>query len=435
MGTYRRTRDSFLALVAVLGLLVAAHAQQKWVGSWAASQQPVEPHNSIPAADTADVTLRQIVHLSIGGDQLRLHLSNRYGTVPLTLTDVHIARAVSADSSKIQPDSDQPLTFSGQRRVTIPAAADYLSDAIAYSSSPFADLAITLHTATVPADQTGHPGSRSTSYLVHGDRVTDNELPNATKMDHWYFIAGIDFMEPKSSFAVITLGDSITDGHAATTNGNDRWPDVLARRLRTAAPAQAIAVLNHGIGGNRLLTNGLGPNVLARFDHDVLAQAGARYLMVLEGINDIGMFGREGEHTAQEHQAFAGRMIAAYHQVIERAHTNGIRVIGCTVMPFAGSAFYHPGPLEEGDRQVVNRWIRAPGNFDGVIDFDELTRDPANPDRLLPQFDSGDHLHPSPAGYAAMGNAIPVTIFAAEENPAQSKPPVQQQNRAKTKKS
>ncbi len=180
---------------------------------------------------------------------------------------------------------------------------------------------------------------------------------------------------------------------------------------------RTIAVLNHGIGGNRLLVNGLGPNALARFNDDVIAQAGVRSLIVLEGTNDIGMLGQTGEATSAENEKLVNDMIGAYQQIIERAHTHGINVAGCTILPFAGSSFYHPGPASEADRQMINKWIRTPGHFDAVIDFDQAMRDPANPNHLLPRFDSGDHMHPSPAGYAAMADAVPLAFVMSAKVP------------------
>jgi lysophospholipase L1-like esterase len=209
----------------------------------------------------------------------------------------------------------------------------------------------------------------------------------------------------------VTLGDSITDGHGATTNGNDRWPDQLAKRLQAEPRTVNLAVLNAGIGGNRVLLDSLGPNALARFDHDVLAPAGVGYMIVLEGVNDLGMFTRESDRPAAEHEAMVLSIIAAYEQMVTRAHAHGIKAIGATILPFVGSEFYHPGAATEADRQAINQWIRTPGHFDAVVDFDMVTRDPAHPDRMLPAFDSGDHLHPSGAGYAAMANAIPLSQF------------------------
>jgi lysophospholipase L1-like esterase len=396
----------------------ASDTQTRWTGSWAASQQLVEPSNALDPADLRDLTLRQIVHLSLGGNEIRLRLSNRFGTTPLHVTAVHVARPLSSTSGKIAPASDKELTFSGSSEVTIPAHADYLSDPVSFPATALSDVAITLHIDVPPDEQTGHPGSRATSYLAHGDLVSALDLPGAKTVDHWYFIAGIDVLAPPEARAVVVLGDSITDGRGATTNGNNRWTDVLAQRLQSQPSTRNLAVLNQGIGGNRLLTDGLGPNALARFDHDVIAQPGVRYLIVLEGINDIGMLAHTGEVPRTEHDALVRRIIGAYEQMIARAHPQSIKVIGATVMPFMGSNFYHPGPASEADRQAVNEWIRAPGHFDAMIDFDKVTRDPEHPERLLPAFDSGDHLHPSPAGYAAMAQAVPLSLFMISVDPA-----------------
>jgi len=392
-----------------------ALAQAHWVGSWASSQQLVEPQNSIPADDVHDLTLRQVAHVSLGGRRIRLMLSNRYGTSPLHVDAVDLAIASSPASDRIVPGSDKAMTFSGSQEVTIPAGADYVSDALAISVPAFSDLAITMHFQEVPAAQTGHPGSRATSYLAHGVAVSAPELTGAKKIDHWYFLGGVEVETTTPSSAVVALGDSITDGHGATTNGNDRWPDVLARRFEQSATTRHLAVLNHGIGGNRLLLDGTGPNALARFNHDVISQTGARYLIVLEGINDLGTFARTEEKTEAEHNALVAQLQAAYEQMITRAHAHGFRMFGATILPFAGSGYYHPNARTEKDRELVNEWIRAKGHFDAVIDLDQVTRDPENPERLLPQYDSGDHLHPSPAGYAAMANAIPLTLFSAPQ--------------------
>jgi lysophospholipase L1-like esterase len=413
-------RASILRFTTVLLFLLAStparkiyaiDSQTQWVGSWAASQQLVEPSNALSPEDLHDITLRQIVHLSIGGSEVRLHLSNRFGSIPLHMTAIHIARSLSADSSKIASTTDKALTFSGSPDVTIPAHADYVSDPVSFPADALSDIAITLHIDAPPQEQTGHPGSRATSYVVHGNLVSAAEVPGAKTMEHWYFIAGIDVAAPPESTAIIALGDSITDGHGATTNGNDRWTDVLAKRLQAQPGTHNISVLNQGIGGNHLLTDGIGPNALSRFDHDVIAQPGVHYLVVLEGINDIGMLARAGEVPQGEHETLVRQMIAAYEQIVTRSHTNGIKVIGATILPFVGSNYYHPGPANEADRQAVNDWIRAPGHFDSVIDFDKITRDPQHPEQLLPAFDCGDHLHPSPAGYAAMAQGVALSVF------------------------
>jgi lysophospholipase L1-like esterase len=411
------------SLVAALLLFVGngiGQAHSNWVGSWAASQQLPEPRNSLGPDDLRDATLRQIVHLSVGGAELRLHLSNRFGILPLQFTSVHIAKAASAASPRMVAATDRVVTFAGRRAVTVPAGADYVSDPVTFPMAALSDLAITLHIDKAPAQQTGHPGSRATSYLVHGDLVSAPDLPDAKKVEHWYFIAGVDVSVAGPPTSLVILGDSITDGHGATTDGNNRWPDVLARRLQANDATRTIGVLNHGIGGNRVLLDGLGPNALARFAHDVLAQTGIRYLMVLEGVNDLGMLTRGGDVSPTEHDALVRGILAAYDQMIVRCHAHGIQVIGATILPFVGSQFYHPGPASEADRQTINQWIRSPGHFDAVVDFDKVIRDPEHPDRLLPAFDSGDHLHPSPAGYAAMADAVPLSLFDSYAAPAAS---------------
>jgi lysophospholipase L1-like esterase len=401
-------------------LLYVGHAQiqaqtnalpRNWVVTWGASQQIPEPQNALPTADLQDATLRQIVHLSAGGPTLRVHLSNAFGTDALHFTAVHIARPLSTHSSAIDPATDRALSFAGQPDVIVPPGAEFLSDAIAYPAEALSNLAVTFHIDSAPARETGHPGSRATSYYVHGDAVAAPDLADAGKTDHWYMLSAVDVQATPRAGSVVALGDSITDGHGATTNGNDRWTDVLASRLQRSSGTQGIGVLNAGIGGNHLLTDGLGPNVLARFDRDVLAPAGVRWLIVFEGVNDLGGLTRTNEVSPAEHKAFVQRMLAAYQQTIERAHAHGLRVIGATITPYVGSDYYHPGSSSEADRQTVNEWIRAAGHFDAVIDFDAVVRDPHQPDRLLPAYDCGDHLHPSPAGYRAMGEAIPLSLF------------------------
>lgn len=379
-----------------------------WVGSWASSQQIPEPRNALATDDLRDATLRQVVHLSAGGSSVRVYLSNAFGAAPLHLTSVHIARPVAAASPAIQSGTDRALTFHASPDVTIPAGAGYLSDALDYAVEPGADLAISMHLDLPPEPQTGHPGSRATSYLVHGDAVSDVDLPAARKVEHWYQLAAVDVAAASETASIVVLGDSITDGHGATTDGNDRWPDVLARRLRR------FGVLNQGIGGNHLLSDGLGPGALARFDRDVLAQTGVHYVLLLEGVNDLGGLARSAEVSAAAHSALVERVIAAYEQLIARAHAHRLRIIGCTILPYLGSEYYHPGAASEEDRQAVNVWIRAHGHFDAVVDFDRVVRDPANAGHLLKQFDSGDHLHPSPAGYAAMANAVPLSLFKTQ---------------------
>jgi len=392
------------------GAQAAANAAV-WVASWGTSQQVPEPQNALSTEDLRDATVRQIFHLSVGGRALRLHLSNAFGTEALHFTSVHVARPLSSSSSAIDVASDRPLTFAGITDVEVPPGAEFLSDPLDFPVAPLSDLAVTFHLDAPPARQTGHPGSRATSYYVHGDFVSAANLIEPKHVDHWYQVAGIDVQTGPGGAAIAVIGDSITDGHGATTNGNDRWTDVLARRLQDSPSTRNIGVSNQGIGGNHLLTDGLGPNVLSRFDRDALAPAGVQWVIVFEGVNDLGGFARLDEVTAVEHAALVRRVVAAYQQVIARAHAHGLRVYGATITPYVGSTYYHPGPMSEADRQAVNQWIRTAGHFDALIDFDAVVRDPQHPDQLLPIYDCGDHLHPSPAGFKAMGDAVLLDLF------------------------
>jgi lysophospholipase L1-like esterase len=389
-------------------------APQVWVATWGASQQIPESQNSLPAADLTDATIRQIFHLSLGGSSLRVHFSNAFGTEALRITAAHIARPLSPASSSVDPATDHALTFAGKPDVIIPPGADYISDALDYATPPLSDLTVTFHLDTPPDRETGHPGSRATSYYTHGSLIAAPTLPEAQthSADHWYQISEIDVLVSPGAATIVALGDSITDGHGATINGNDRWTDALARRLQANPATANIGVSNQGIGGNHLLTDGLGPNALARFDRDVLAPAGAKWLIVFEGVNDLGGLARNGEVPPADHAALVARVLAAYAQIVDRARAHNLRVYGATITPYIGSAYYHPGPLSEADRQAVNDWIRAPGHFDAVLDFDAAVRDPQHPGQLLSAYDCGDHLHPSPAGYKAMADSIPLTLFA-----------------------
>lgn len=413
-----------LSILGVAFLLVAGPisaqgptlAQPKtaaWVASWGASQQIPEPQNSLAPDDLRDATVRQIVHVSVGGSALRVHISNVFGTEALHLTSVHIARPVVNSSPAVDPATDRGLTFGGSPDVIIPPGAEFISDPVDYRVAPLSDLAVTFHLDAPPARETGHPGSRATTWYVHGDFAGAANLTDPKHVEHWYQLSEIDVQAKPNAASIAALGDSITDGHASTTNGNDRWTDVLARRLQASPSTENIGVTNQGIGGNHLLTDGLGPNALARFDRDVLAPASVKWAIIFEGVNDLGGLGLKlgDAATAADHAALVHRILAAYQQMIDRAHDHGLRVYGATITPYVGSNYYHPGPLSEADRQAVNQWIRTPGHFDAVIDFDAVVRDPQHPDHLLPAYDCGDHLHPSPAGYKAMGKAISLDLF------------------------
>jgi lysophospholipase L1-like esterase len=402
-----------LAALALCGPAAAnASGGGAWVGSWASAQQVPEPQNSLAADALADATLRQHVRLSLGGRRLRVRISNLFGTAPLAVDAATIARAADAAGAALVPGSVRVLRFAGRPDVLIPAGADCLSDPVALDAPALATLAISLHFPQAPARQTGHPGSRATSWIAPGNQAPALALQGAKGVAHWYQLAAVEVEAQPGAAAIVAFGDSITDGHGVVTDHNTRWPDILAERLQAAPATRRTSVLNLGIGGNRLLLDGLGPNALARFGRDLLGQPGMRWAILLEGINDLGTFTSEAPKNPAEHQALVRRMIAAYAQMIARARARGVRLIGGTIMPFGGFTYYHPDAASEADRQALNAWIRTPGHFDAVIDFDALMRDPAHPGRLRPDYDSGDHLHPSEAGYRAMGEAIPLALFS-----------------------
>ena len=376
---------------------------EHWVGTWACSPQPADASSEPPAPGFADVTLRQVVHVSIGGPKIRVRFSNAFGKSALTISSAEVAKA--AGGSAIKAGTDKPLTFNEESSVTIPAGALVYSDPLEFDLSPLSDLAVTIHLNAAPDGVTTHSGSRATSYFASGDAVSVIAPSSAETADHWYFLNGIDVAGPNSSAAVVILGDSITDGKNSTTNSNGRWPDELARRLYANKSTSSVGVLNEGIGGNRLLRDGLGPNALSRLDRDVLTQTGVRWLVVFEGVNDIGTCKNPCDLDSVEKG-----IINAYRQIVVRAHSQSLRVYGATITPFGGS--FYATPEAERARQAVNSWIRTSGWFDGVIDFDAVIRDKNDPPNLSREADSGDHLHPADAGYRIMGDSIELKLFS-----------------------
>lgn len=403
---------ALLSLYMFSSQAVAGPIAGKWVGSWASAQIAVDTPNALSASALKDSTLRQLVRLSDGGARLRVRISNAFGTSPLTVSDADVALAKSPASSAIDRRSDHPLTFSGARSVIIPAGAEYDSDPVSMNVPALATLAVSIHYADLPKIETGHPGSRATSYVAPGDQVTAAELRSETSVERWYYLTGIDVEPSTPSEAIAVLGDSITDGHGVQTNSNARWTDTLTERLKALPAFRALAVLNLGIGGNRVVEDGIGPNAAARFGRDVLERSGVRYLIILEGVNDLGVLTRDKPAAPEQHATMVARILTGYEQMIQRAHERGIKVIGATIMPFAASGYYHPGPATEADRQRINAWICSRGHFDALVDFDALMRDPQQPGRLRKDYDSGDGLHPSAAGYRAMGEAVPLSLFA-----------------------
>jgi lysophospholipase L1-like esterase len=404
---FRRFGLAFAVLAALLagGGAFAKASPVVWTASWATSQLALDDKTGLDPAQIAGATVRQIVRLSVGGDRVRLRLSNAFGTAPLSVTSVHLALAVAPGRAAIEPSSDRTVRFDGRESAIIPAGAEYTSDPVALKVPARGDVAISIR-YDAPAVQTGHPGSRTTSFLLAGDHVGDADLPGAVAVDRWFQIAAIEAQGAMPKPVVAVIGDSITDGRGSTTNGNDRWTDALANRLKGRA-----GVLNFGIGGNRMLNDGLGPNVLARFDRDVLGAGGVKTLILFEAVNDLGTFGREASVSAAGYRALADRIVGAYRQIVLRAHRHGIKVIGATITPYGGSGNYHATAAREAARQAINDWIRTKGNFDAMVDFDALVRDPVRPDRLQAAYDCGDHLHLSPAGYRAMGEAVPLALL------------------------
>jgi len=421
----------------------------RWVGTWTTAevgrpQRPFLPPPSLPPfmANTrcpapaappvapppgqtfapppfihfTNQTLRQIVHATIGGSKARVVLSNAYGTAPVTIGAAHIA--LRDRQGAIQAASGGALTFSGKPTMTIPANAVIYSDPVSVAVPPMSDLAIDLYlpgTTNAASTLTMHGGALQTSYISEtGNHAGKTTMPEAGRTQSWFLLSRVDVVAPDAAGAIVAFGDSITDGSRSTPDTNRRWPDQLARRLQ--AQGIKMGVLNAGIGGNRVLSEaavpagvdtravGAGINALARFERHVLSLSGVTHVIVLEGINDIG-------NARENPSPSAADLVAAHKQLIEQAHARGIRMIGATLTPFWGAAYYTEAG--EAKRQALNEWIRTGKAYDGVIDFDQATRDPNDPKRLLEKYDSCDYLHPSDAGYTAMGDAIDLSLFKA----------------------
>jgi lysophospholipase L1-like esterase len=399
-----------LPLILVTALVVCFSApripaqQIVWTGSWAAS--PVAAPGTEKPIGAEGATFRDIVHLSLGGRALRLRISNEFGPAPLTVASVHVA--LSAAAGAIQPGTDHAATFNGVASVIIPAGTIAVSDPIPMPVHAFDDLAVSVFVPAQPgATLTVHSLAVSTNYVATGDATTATSLPNATKLTSWVLLKAVDVDAGPRGAAIVALGASITDGYHSTPDKNLRWPDDLAARLQANRATEHIGVLNEGISGARILHDGTGPSALARLDRDVLAQTGARYLIVSLGTNDIGrtFFPRVPNETP----VTAEQLEWALQQIVARAHARGIRVILATLNPYEGAEFYNvPG---DHIREAFNAYVRTSGIFDGVIDFDRVMRDPSHPARFLPDYDSGDHLHPNDAGYKVMADAIDLGLF------------------------
>jgi lysophospholipase L1-like esterase len=376
------------------------------VGTWAAA--PVALPNPKTPFGITDTTYREIVHISLGGDSARVVLTNEFGLEPLTIGAAHIAR--SAGGSDIDLTSANVLTFSGRPSITIPPGALAVSDPVDLKLPPSSNVAVSIF---VPAQTIGqvtqHSFADQTSYTASGNVVGSKTLESPENISSWPFLKGIDVKADGKSAAIVAFGDSITDGAHSTRNANLRWPDDLTRRLQANKKTAKLAVLNEGIGGNRVLHDGYGPSALARFDRDVIAQAGVKYVIIMESINDIG---RAARLKNPEDIVTADDLIAGLSQLATRAHTHGIKVIGATLTPYVGAGY--ASPAGEKMRQAINQWIRTTNQLDGVVDFDKATQDPANPTVFLPANNSGDNLHPSDAGYKAMADSIDLKLFTGK---------------------
>jgi lysophospholipase L1-like esterase len=415
-----------LACVAALlsGLFVApAPAQQgaegDWIGTWTASPQPVWDADffapvGIPRA-LRDQTLRQIARVSLGGDRVRVVISNEYGDRPLVIGSAHVALA--GDGVAIVPGSDRALTFDGSPSVTIPPGAPIISDPVDLTVAPLGSVAVSLYLPEITPTTTWHNEGVQTAYISgQGDFAADTEFEPAQTITSRIFLSGIMVDAAPGARAIVTLGDSITDGATSTPDANHRWPDFLAERLHEAGAE--VAVLNQGISGARVLRDRMGDNALARFDQDVLSHPRVDTVILMMGINDIGwpdtLLVPDGEPAPS-----ADDIIAGYKQLIARAHAHDMVILGATLTPFEDTfrgnpLFGYYSEAKEAKRQAVNQWIRTSGAFDGVIDFDAMTRDPDNPKHIRAEFDSGDHLHPQDTGYQAMAAGIDLEMLGVK---------------------
>jgi lysophospholipase L1-like esterase len=396
-----------LLLIFSAATLHAASPNSHWVGTWATA--PMAQANTAKPGDLKiggdDVTVREIVHVSIGGSAIRLQLTNEFSTVPLSISAVQVGASTGMGSDGVVPGSAHAVTFGGKSSVTIPAGAIAVSDEVAMPLAPQSNLAISLYVPMQTLAQLSYHGSAlTTNYIAKGDQTAAATLTGASKLTSWYFLKTIDVQtSAKNAGAIVAFGDSITDGAASTRDANHRWPDYLADRLLANAKTKNFGMLNVGIGGNRVLHDGTGPSALARFDHDVLALDGVKYVIILESINDIGGNQRKSNSVT------ADDLIWAFTQMVERAHAHGIKVIGATLTPYGRAGYsYPPG---QAIVEALNNWIRTGGVVDGYVDFYKATQDPANPTQLAAFADSGDHLHPKDDGYKAMADSVDLNIF------------------------
>ena len=373
-----------------------------WVGSWSTAPQLVEPHNMPPAPGLTDNTIRQIVRVSVGGEEVRLRFSNVFSKSPVEMKLAAIAQV--SEGGSIDVSSQKLLKFNKNESVKMTPGGEVFSDPFKFNLKPGSLVAITIHFGKTSPDVTGHPGSRTTSFILPGNNIASADFSGSVKTDHWYVIQSMDVKASKSSKAVAVLGNSITDGRGSGTNKQNRWPDILSARLLANEATKNIGVLNLGIGGNCVVRGGLGPTALERFDRDILSQSNVRWLIILEGINDIGSI-----KTDEQADKIAKELIRAYDEMITKAHAKGILVYGATILPFAKS--FYDTPQRQKARDAVNEWIRNSRRFDEVIDFDKIMRNPYDVITILPDMHDGDFLHPNEAGYRRMGENVDLELF------------------------
>lgn len=373
-----------------------------WTGTWATAPQLVEPNNMPPAPGLSGNTFRQIVRVSIGGEVVRLRFANLFSKDSTVIKSVTIAEA--KDGSNVDPKTLKELKFNKRRGVAMKPREDVLSDPLKFKLKPGSRLAITIAFGKVSQTLTGHPASRTTSYILTGDNAASTDFAGAIPTDHWYVINRIEVQTPPEAAAVAVLGNSIADGRGSGTNKQNRWPDILSQRLLDNKASSNIGVLNLGIGGNCVVRGGLGPTALNRFDRDILSQNNVKWLIVTIGVNDIG-----GIRSAEDAPKLVDDLINAYSQLIDKAHAKGMKVYGATIMPFAKSFYDKDFRIEA--REKVNEWIRTSGKYDAVIDFDALMHQPDDPKTILPDMHDNDFLHPNQAGYKKMGEAVDLNLF------------------------
>lgn len=408
---------SLLASLLLAGCGVAPPAPRPaadvdWLAAWGSAQLEQPPANAgVPAPwqqPLQDVSLRQVVRTTVEGGRLRVSVSNLFGHEALRLDAASVALVqpgTEGGRPQLKAGSLQPLSFQGHRELSLAPGAEAWSDPVDLALPRLADVAVQMHIVSAPAQATVHPGSRISSWALVGNHAGDVDWPEATARDGWWQLAGVDVRPRQAQPVLVAIGDSITDGYGVAPGSYQRWTDALARRL--AARGKAAAVVNTGIGGNRLLQDGLGPRLLARFDRDALARSGVTHAVLLAGVNDLGVSHRQRATTPESRAALLAELEAGLASLQTQARARGVCLLVSTVMPYGGSGYYQPQAENEADRQALNDWIRRAGGFDAMLDFDALTRDPARPAYLKRELDN-DGLHPSMAGYQAMADAFPV---------------------------